>query len=169
MEFKQLSHLYKNGRGVTEVDLAVEAGEVFGFLGPNGAGKTTLIRTVLGLLRPTAGEGRVLGLDIARQNRELRRRVGYLPGDPALYEFLTGQQNLDFALAVRGVFFISTIEGSQGVLAAVQKMLPFHYLNPAEIIGAGHVPARDLLVLAAASLVFLGLAVRVFRRKQIAS
>ncbi len=103
MEFKQLSHLYKNGRGVTEVDLAVEAGEVFGFLGPNGAGKTTLIRTVLGLLRPTAGEGRVLGLDIARQNRELRRRVGYLPGDPALYEFLTGQQNLDFALAVRGV------------------------------------------------------------------
>jgi len=67
------------------------------------------------------------------------------------------------------LFFISTIEGSQGVLAAVQKMLPFHYLNPAEIIGAGHVPARDLLVLAAASLVFLGLAVQVFRRKQIAS
>lgn len=103
MELRQLSHVYRNGRGVHGVDLTVHTGEVFGFLGPNGAGKTTLIRTILGLLRPTSGSGQVLGLDIARQSREVRRRVGYLPSDPALYDFLTGQQNLDFALAVRGV------------------------------------------------------------------
>ncbi|MHB9146443.1 MAG: ABC transporter ATP-binding protein [Symbiobacteriia bacterium] len=103
MELLQLSHVYPNGRGVHGVDLTVHTGEVFGFLGPNGAGKTTLIRTLLGLLRPTAGSAKVLGLDIARQSRQVRRRVGYLPSAPALYDFLTGQQNLDFALAVRGV------------------------------------------------------------------
>ncbi len=103
MELLQLSHVYPNGRGVQGVDLTVHTGEVFGFLGPNGAGKTTLIRTLLGLLRPTAGSAKVLGLDIVRQSRQVRRRVGYLPSAPALYDFLTGQQNLDFALAVRGV------------------------------------------------------------------
>ncbi|MGE5589528.1 MAG: ABC transporter ATP-binding protein [Bacillota bacterium] len=103
MELKQLSHLYRNGRGVHGVNLEVGAGEIFGFLGPNGAGKTTLIRTLLGLIRPTSGGGRILGLDIVRQSRDLRRRVGYLPSDPSLYDWLTGYQNIDFALRVRGV------------------------------------------------------------------
>lgn len=67
------------------------------------------------------------------------------------------------------LFLLSAIEGAQGILAAVQKMLPFYYLNPAEVIGRGQFPGRDMLVLAAASLVFLVLAIYVFRRKQIAS
>lgn len=103
IELHRLSHLYRNGRGAQDVDLRIETGEVFGFLGPNGAGKTTLIRTLLGLLSPTAGSGRILGLDIARQSRELRRKVGYLPGEASLYDWLTGYQNVDFALRVRGV------------------------------------------------------------------
>ena len=98
-----LSHVYRNGRGAKNVDLQIPSGEVFGFLGPNGAGKTTLIRTMLGLLRPTGGGGRILGLDIVSQSRELRRRVGYLPGEASLYDWLTGYQNVDFALRVRGV------------------------------------------------------------------
>jgi ABC-2 type transport system ATP-binding protein len=103
LKIEALTRLYRNGRGVRNVNLAVEHGEVFGFLGPNGAGKTTLIRTVMGFLHPSAGRVHVMGIDALGYSREVRRRVGYLPSDPALYDFLTGRQNIDFALAVRGV------------------------------------------------------------------
>lgn len=99
----QLTRLYRNGRGIKTVNLLVEEGEVFGFLGPNGAGKTTLIRTLLGFLHPQGGSAQVCGLDALTQSREVRRRVGYLPSDPALYEFLTGAQNIELALSLRGV------------------------------------------------------------------
>jgi ABC-2 type transport system ATP-binding protein len=98
-----LTRLYKNGRGIRNVNLEVKQGEVFGFLGPNGAGKTTLIRNLMGFLRPQQGKIEILGLDAVRQNRAVRRRIGYLPSDPALYDFLTAEQNLEFALAVRGI------------------------------------------------------------------
>lgn len=98
-----LTRLYRNGRGIRNVNLEVRQGEVFGFLGPNGAGKTTLIRTMLGFMHPQAGQVHMLGIDAVSQSRAVRARVGYLPSDPALYDFLSGQQNLDFALAVRGV------------------------------------------------------------------
>ncbi|MFZ5817311.1 MAG: ABC transporter ATP-binding protein [Bacillota bacterium] len=98
-----LTRLYKNGRGIRRVDLTVPSGSVFGFLGPNGAGKTTLIRTLLGFLKPQAGQARVLGIDALTRSREVRQRVGYLPSDPALYEFLSGRENIEFALRLRGV------------------------------------------------------------------
>jgi len=103
IEIQGLTKLYRNGRGVKNVSLSVANGEVFGFLGPNGAGKTTLIRTVLGFLSPAAGKVEILGTDAIRRSRDVRRRLGYLPSDPALYDFLTGKQNIDFALAVRGL------------------------------------------------------------------
>lgn len=103
IEVEGLTRVYRNGRGIRQVDLAVDQGAVFGFLGPNGAGKTTLIRTLLGFLKPQAGRATVLGLDAVRCSREVRRRVGYLPSDPALYDFLSGRDNLEFALRVRGV------------------------------------------------------------------
>ncbi len=102
MELTGLGHLYRNGKGVKHVDLQVEQGEVFGFLGPNGAGKTTLIRTLLGFLSPTAGSGTILGFDIVRDKMQVLKNVGYLASDPALYDALTGYQNLDFAMGVRG-------------------------------------------------------------------
>ncbi|MDF2629455.1 MAG: transporter related [Symbiobacteriaceae bacterium] len=100
---ENLTRLYRNGRGITGVNLQVEQGEVFGFLGPNGAGKTTLIRTMLGFMHQQSGNIHLLGLNALTQSRAIRARVGYLPSDPALYDLLTGQQNLDFALAVRGI------------------------------------------------------------------
>jgi ABC-2 type transport system ATP-binding protein len=103
IQVQGLTRLYKNGRGIRGVDLAVDQGSVFGFLGPNGAGKTTLIRTVLGFLKPQAGQVFILGLDALTRSREVRRKVGYLPADPALYDFLTGRENLEFALRMRGV------------------------------------------------------------------
>ena len=84
------------------LDIAVREGEIFGFLGPNGAGKSTTIRLLLGFLHPTAGAGRVLGLDIVRDSVAIRRRVGYLPGGVALYDTLTGERLLDYLAELSG-------------------------------------------------------------------
>jgi ABC-2 type transport system ATP-binding protein len=82
---KGLTVTYGRHRGIVEVDLRVREGEIFGFLGPNGAGKTTTQRVLLDIIRPTAGEARLFGLDCRRQGVEARRRVGYLPGELALH------------------------------------------------------------------------------------
>lgn len=79
-----------------DVDLIIGGGEVFGYLGPNGAGKTTTLRLLMGMLRPTAGRATVLGLDAWRDSVEVHRRVGYLPGEPALYGRLTGRQHVSY-------------------------------------------------------------------------
>jgi len=79
-----------------DVDLIIGGGEVFGYLGPNGAGKTTTLRLLMGMLRPTAGRATVLGLDAWRDAVEVHHRVGYLPGEPALYGRLTGRQHVSY-------------------------------------------------------------------------
>jgi ABC-2 type transport system ATP-binding protein len=98
-----LTKFYGRTRGVEDLDLTVEPGQVFGFLGPNGAGKTTTIRLLLDFIRPTRGRVEVLDLDPRRDGLRLRRRLGYLPGELALYERLTGQQLLEFFASLRGL------------------------------------------------------------------
>jgi len=97
-----LTKRYGEARGVEAIDLEVPTGEVFGFLGPNGAGKSTTIRTLLDFLRPTSGSAEVLGRDSVRDSVEIRRRVGYLPGDLHLFDHMTGQQHLDWFDEARG-------------------------------------------------------------------
>jgi ABC-2 type transport system ATP-binding protein len=97
-----LSKDYGSGRGLFELDLEIEQGEVFGFLGPNGAGKSTTMRLLLDLIRPTSGSAQVLGLDTGRDSLEIRRRVGFLPGDLAMYGKLTGRVVLDYLAELRG-------------------------------------------------------------------
>ncbi len=103
IEAHDLAKVYGNGRGVLGIDLDIPQGELFGFLGPNGAGKTTTIRSLLGLSRITGGTARVAGKDVVHQSVDVRRVTGYLPGDPALYDNMTGKQHLDLALSLRGV------------------------------------------------------------------
>jgi ABC-2 type transport system ATP-binding protein len=98
----RLTKSYGERRGVVDLSFEVPAGEVFGYLGPNGAGKTTTIRTLLDLIRPTSGSVSVLGLDSRRDGVEVRRRVGYVPGEPALYDRLTGRELLDYVGSLRG-------------------------------------------------------------------
>jgi ABC-2 type transport system ATP-binding protein len=100
---RKLTKRYGRARGIDDIDLEVERGEVFGFLGPNGAGKTTTIRTLLDFHRPTSGTATVLGLDSRRDSVELHRRVGYVPGDLALYERLTAREHTDWLARLRGL------------------------------------------------------------------
>jgi ABC-2 type transport system ATP-binding protein len=97
-----LSKDYGSGRGLFGLDLEVRQGEVFGFLGPNGAGKSTTMRLLLDLIRPTSGSAQLLGLDTVNDSLAIRRRVGFLPGDFALYPKLTGRAMLDYLAALRG-------------------------------------------------------------------
>ena len=97
-----LSKDYGSGRGLFELDLEVRQGEVFGFLGPNGAGKSTAMRLLLDLIKPTAGSARVLGWDVGKHSIEVRQRVGFLPGDLAMYPKLPGRVVLDYLAHLRG-------------------------------------------------------------------
>ena len=97
-----LSKDYGEGHGLFDLDLEVERGEIFGFLGPNGAGKSTTMRLLLDLIAPTAGSATLMDLDSRADSLEIRRRVGYLPGDFALYPKLSGAAMLDYLAELRG-------------------------------------------------------------------
>lgn len=101
IETKGLTKYYGKIKGIEDISLSVKKGEIFGFLGPNGAGKTTTIRTLLGLLKPTRGEAYVFGKSIEKDIIEIRSKVGYVPGELALYEHLTGKQFLDYFASLR--------------------------------------------------------------------
>jgi ABC-2 type transport system ATP-binding protein len=96
IETRNLSRHFGTVDAVSNLSLAVRAGEIFGFLGPNGAGKTTTIRMLCGLLLPSAGTARVAGLDVAEDPEGVKRRVGYMSQRFSLYGDLTVEENLDF-------------------------------------------------------------------------
>jgi ABC-2 type transport system ATP-binding protein len=98
-----LTKIYGRRLGIEGLDLEVRSGEVFGFIGPNGAGKTTTIRLLLDLLHPTRGLAQVLGLDSHRQSVEVRRSVGYLPGEFGLDPRMTGRQLIKNFARLRGM------------------------------------------------------------------
>ncbi|WP_254765805.1 ABC transporter ATP-binding protein [Salinilacihabitans rarus] len=104
IEVRELTKYYGDVRGIEDLTFAVDSGEVFGFLGPNGAGKSTMIRVLLGLLKPTDGEARVLGHDVTDREELLaaKRRLGYLPSDVAFYDRVTGTEILDYFGRIRG-------------------------------------------------------------------
>ena len=97
-----LTKYYGKSRGIEDLDLEVQTGEVFGFLGPNGAGKSTTIRMLLGLIAPTRGSAEILGLDLRTQAVQIRARIGYLPGDLSLYQRMRGRDLLAYLARLRG-------------------------------------------------------------------
>jgi ABC-2 type transport system ATP-binding protein len=102
IDVESLSKRYGTKRGITNVTFQVEEGEVFGFLGPNGAGKTTTIRLLMALLRADSGSARIAGLDCWERSVEIKRLIGYMPGEPALDPNLTGGQILEYFAHLRG-------------------------------------------------------------------
>jgi ABC-2 type transport system ATP-binding protein len=101
IETRNLTKFYGKILGIKDLNFSVRRGEIFGFLGPNGAGKTTTIRTLLGLLSPTSGEAYILGKNIKDSIVEIRSLVGYIPGELAFYENLTGRQFLNYFSSLR--------------------------------------------------------------------
>lgn len=100
IETNGLTVYYGDQRGILDVDLQVEKGEVFGFLGPNGAGKTTLQRVLMDVIRPTRGHASIFGLDCQKQGHTLRERIGYLPGELSLYDGMKADAFLDLLSAL---------------------------------------------------------------------
>jgi ABC-2 type transport system ATP-binding protein len=109
-----VTKLYRGGGGVIDLSLSIEPGEIFGFLGPNGAGKTTTIRLILDFIRPSVGSIKVFGLDARTQSVAIHRRVGYIPGELALYDHLTGREILSHFAYLRGGLSWAAVESRAG-------------------------------------------------------
>ena len=101
VEARRATKRYGRDVGIEDVTLDVRSGEVLGLLGPNGSGKTTLLRLMLGLLNFTSGRISIFGRDVTAVGNAIRSRIGYLPGDLALYDQQTVQQYLDFMARLR--------------------------------------------------------------------
>ncbi len=106
IQMNRLSKIYGAGktqtRALSNLDLTVNRGEIFGYLGPNGAGKTTTIRMLLDLIRPTSGSASIFGLDAREDSVEIHRRIGFLPGELNLWRGRTGRQIISYLANVRG-------------------------------------------------------------------
>ena len=119
IEVNNISKSYGKIKALEKVSLAVEKGEVFGLIGPDGAGKTTLFRILCTLLLPDSGTARVDGFDTVGQMKEIRRRVGYMPGRFSLYQDLTVEENLKFFATLFG----TTVEAGYDSISAIYSQI----------------------------------------------
>ena len=101
IQIDRLTKRYGRARGITELTLRVPEGSCFGFIGPNGAGKSTTIRTLLGLLSPTAGSARVLGLDCVRDREKILAQVGYMPSEAMFYPDMRVSEVIHLSASLR--------------------------------------------------------------------
>jgi ABC-2 type transport system ATP-binding protein len=121
VETHGLTRDFGSFRAVDGIDLAVPAGSFYGFLGPNGAGKSTTIKCLTGLLRPASGRMRILGVDPLADPVAVKRRIGVVPEDLALFDRLTGQETLMFVAQIHGID-IATARTRAGDLLALMDL-----------------------------------------------
>jgi ABC-2 type transport system ATP-binding protein len=144
---KKLSKQFGDVIAVEDVDLEIPAGEIYGFLGPNGSGKTTIIRMLCGLLTPSSGAARVLGLEVPAQAETLRRKIGYMTQKFSLYDDLTVQENMQFMGRIHGL-------SRSDAKSRIEELLERYALSPmrnrfASAMSGGQ---RQRLALAVATL-----------------
>jgi ABC-2 type transport system ATP-binding protein len=96
IDIRDLTKFYGKSRGIENVNLEMNRGEVFGFIGPNGAGKSTTIRILMNLIFPTGGSARILGMDVVRQTKEIKRKTGYIPSDANAYSNMEVEEFLNY-------------------------------------------------------------------------
>jgi ABC-2 type transport system ATP-binding protein len=99
IETRNLTKNYGKSRGIIDLDLEIEPGEIFGFIGPNGAGKSTTIRTLLGLIFPSSGIGKIFGLDIVKDSKEIKKQIGFMPSEVQYYEKMDVHELLLYSAA----------------------------------------------------------------------
>lgn len=103
LEANKLTKYYnKKSRGIIDVTFSIEEGETFGFIGPNGAGKSTTIRTLLNLIYPTSGSASILGMDVVKNSKEIRRNIGYLPSEVNFYDDMKVIELLNYSSHLHG-------------------------------------------------------------------
>lgn len=107
IDINHLTHRFSETSGIFDIDIQVDEGESFGFLGPNGAGKTTTIRHLLGYIRPHSGHTKILGMDSWQQADLIQEKLGYVPGEIAFFDEMTGKEFLKFIENYRGLKNIS--------------------------------------------------------------
>jgi ABC-2 type transport system ATP-binding protein len=98
IDITNLSKFYGKTRGIEHVNLDIGEGEIFGFIGPNGAGKSTTIRILMNLIFPTTGSARIMGMDVVRQTREIKYKVGYIPSDANAYSSMDVNEFLNYCV-----------------------------------------------------------------------
>jgi ABC-2 type transport system ATP-binding protein len=155
VETSGLTRDFGSFRAVDQIDLAVPAGSLYGFLGPNGAGKSTTIKCLTGLLRPTAGSMRILGVDPQADPVSVKRRTGVVPEDLALFDRLTAQETLTFVAQVHGIDGATAARRSDDLLqlmdlksAATTLVTDFsHGMRKKLSLAAALLPAPRLLFL----------------------
>ena len=103
IDITDLSKFYGKTRGIEHVDLQIWEGEIFGFIGPNGAGKSTTIRILLNLIFPTGGSARIMGMDVVRETKKIKRHVGYIPSDANAYSSMDVHEFLRYCIRFYGV------------------------------------------------------------------
>lgn len=131
-----ISKEYKNGKAVVtalrDVSLQVKAGELFGLIGPDGAGKTSLLRILTTLLLPTKGTASVAGLDVVKEYKKIRQKIGYMPGRFSLYQDLSVQENLDFFASI----FNTSIEANYHLIKDIyEQIAPFKHRKAGKLSG----------------------------------
>ncbi|MEM5817313.1 MAG: ABC transporter ATP-binding protein, partial [Desulfitobacterium hafniense] len=103
LEVKNAQKFYGQFQAVKDIDLTIEKGEIYALLGHNGAGKSTLIKIILGLVKPSAGIVKIKGLSYDAKNKEIKKRIGYLPERMNFYDNLTAWETLSFYAKLKGV------------------------------------------------------------------
>lgn len=103
IETKHLTKFYGKNRGIADVSLKVEEGDIFGYLGPNGAGKSTSIRCLLGMIHPSSGEASILGKNVGKEQTEILKKVGYMPSETMFYPSMKAGDVIKYAAKVRGL------------------------------------------------------------------
>lgn len=145
----ELIHLTKSYRGLRAVDdlnLEIREGIVFGFLGPNGAGKTTTIKMMVGVLKPTAGQVIINGVDISKEPSEAKKRIGFIPDQPFLYEKLTGLEFLQF---VAGLYNLNHHRSLNGHISELLELFELSHWRDELIESYSHGMKQRLIMCAA--------------------
>ena len=120
IEIKDVSKSYKSVKALRDIIFNIRKGELFGLIGPDGAGKTTLFRILTTLTLPDSGSATVIGLDVVRDYREIRGRIGYMPGHFALYQDLTVEENLKFHATMFGTTIEENYETIKGIYSQIE-------------------------------------------------
>jgi len=121
IEVNNISKNYGRVRALDSVSFSVEKGEVFGLIGPDGAGKTSMFRILCTLLLPDEGTAKVDGFDTVSQMKDIRRRVGYMPGRFSLYQDLTVRENLEFFATLFGTTVDEGYDSIKAIYSQIER------------------------------------------------